>query len=340
MKSISSLLLVIILFTTAVSIYAQTEFKDYKGKFVEFQYPVEWQAVMKEGLDIEPKSGIPGSHVDKDKRISFDIAKAEGIKNAEAHFTIFVKDIDNKNLDQLVQEEITSYEESEDLWGWKEEILEVTDLNVSNEPAKKLVVYKERFDSKLLQVIVIHDNKRYSIVYLMKPADLFDDYIPTIEKMIESIKFTNGDVLKSPSENSDQDVSTKKDNVVNIASGDSNIQESTIPINVIDDIMRKHQQFAYTLGGPSSDIQITDDSQGYYQKFSKGDIYWHPQFGVHEVHGGISDKWGNLGNEKGALGYPISDEYDVAGGRQSDFEKGHISWSEENGEITVFMGKE
>jgi hypothetical protein len=35
----------------------------------------------------------------------------------------------------------------------------------------------------------------------------------------------------------------------------------------------------------------------------------------------------------------MSDEYDVAGGRQSDFEKGHISWSEENGEITVFMGK-
>jgi len=119
----------------------------------------------------------------------------------------------------------------------------------------------------------------------------------------------------------------------------SNFQENSIPSNIIDDIMRKHQQFAYTLGNPTSDIQPTIDSKGYYQKFTNGHIFWHPQFGAHEVHSGISDNWNNLGGEKGALGYPISDEHDIDGGRQSDFEKGHITWLQESGEITIFTNK-
>jgi uncharacterized protein with LGFP repeats len=57
------------------------------------------------------------------------------------------------------------------------------------------------------------------------------------------------------------------------------------------------------------------------------------------VHGGISYKWDNLDRENGALGYPISDEYDTDRGRQSDFENGHITWLQENREITVFMNK-
>ena len=116
-------------------------------------------------------------------------------------------------------------------------------------------------------------------------------------------------------------------------------QENSIPPNVIDDIMRKNQQFAYTLGGPYSDILPSSDSIGYYQKFLHGYIFWHPQFGAHEVHGGISDKWNSFDRESGELGYPTSDEHDVEGGRQSDFEKGSIRWSEENGEITVFLNK-
>jgi len=119
----------------------------------------------------------------------------------------------------------------------------------------------------------------------------------------------------------------------------SNFQENSIPSNIIDDIMRKHQQFAYTLGSPSSDIQPTIDSKGYYQKFTNGHIFWHPQFGAHEVHSGIAEKWNNLGGENGALGDPITDEHDIDGGRQSDFEKGHITWLQESGEITIFTNK-
>ena len=43
------------------------------------------------------------------------------------------------------------------------------------------------------------------------------------------------------------------------------------------------------------------------------------------------------GRENGILGYPISGEHDTDGGRQSNFEKGHITRLQESGEITVFV---
>jgi uncharacterized protein with LGFP repeats len=33
-----------------------------------------------------------------------------------------------------------------------------------------------------------------------------------------------------------------------------------------------------------------------------------------------------LGGQAGRLGYPVSDEYGVAGGRRSDFQHGSIVW--------------
>jgi hypothetical protein len=162
----------------------------------------------------------------------------------------------------------------------------------------------------------------------------------------ESIKSTEDDTSlffpdsTESEDNSNQDT-VSNENEIDLTNNveTSNFQENSIPSNIIDDIMRKHQQFAYTLGNPSSDIQLTTDSKGYYQKFGNGYIFWHPQFGAHEVHSGISDKWNNLGGENGALGYPISDEHNIDGGRQSDFEKGHITWLQESGEITIFTNK-
>jgi hypothetical protein len=178
MKRIISFVLVIVFLTTAiVYVSGQSEFKEYKSIFIEFQYPVEWESVMTEGLEAE------GIHTPKDNRISFEIPNTKGA------FTILIKDMDKKNLEELLQEEIQSYEESESLWGYKEEILEITDVTLSNEPAKKIIVYQEEYDKKISQIVSLHDNKRYSILYRMDPAS-FDNYIPTIEKMIQSIKFT------------------------------------------------------------------------------------------------------------------------------------------------------
>jgi uncharacterized protein with LGFP repeats len=88
--------------------------------------------------------------------------------------------------------------------------------------------------------------------------------------------------------------------------------------------MRKHQQFTYTLG-PFSDIQSTTNSNNIIEKFYNGYIFWHPQFGVNEVHSGITSRWIKHGGENGALGYPISNEHNTYRGRQITFEKGHIA---------------
>lgn len=130
-----------------------------------------------------------GLFVDKDKRISFDIPNTKGA------VTILIEDSDKKNLEELVQEELQFYSNGEidPILETKEQILEKTDINLSNEPAKKIIVYVEELDSriddrKIMQIFSLHDSKKYSISYRMDPAS-FDNHLPTIEKMIQSFKF-------------------------------------------------------------------------------------------------------------------------------------------------------
>jgi uncharacterized protein with LGFP repeats len=53
------------------------------------------------------------------------------------------------------------------------------------------------------------------------------------------------------------------------------------------------------------------------------------------VHGAIRDRWAALGWERSALGYPTSDEFDVAGGRRNNFQHGYITWLSASGAIQV-----
>jgi len=39
-------------------------------------------------------------------------------------------------------------------------------------------------------------------------------------------------------------------------------------------------------------------------------IFWHPNHGPCEIHGGILNEWKDHDYERGILGYPISDEAD------------------------------
>lgn len=89
------------------------------------------------------------------------------------------------------------------------------------------------------------------------------------------------------------------------------------------------------LGAPITSEQGAPDGVGRYSVFTNGSIYWTPSLGAHEVHGTIRDKWAELGWEAGTLGYPISDEYTVPGGRRSDFEHGSILWSSTTYQVTV-----
>ena len=52
---------------------------------------------------------------------------------------------------------------------------------------------------------------------------------------------------------------------------------------------------------------------GAYQVFNAGSIYWSAATGAWDVHGLIRDDWASLGYENSALGFPTSDENQLAG---------------------------
>ncbi|NBH02563.1 hypothetical protein [Amycolatopsis sp. SID8362] len=90
------------------------------------------------------------------------------------------------------------------------------------------------------------------------------------------------------------------------------------------------------VGYPTTDETGTPDGIGRYNHFTKGaSIYWTPTTGAWGVYGAIRNQWAALGWERSALGYPISDEYAITGGRRSNFQHGYISWNAATGATTV-----
>lgn len=89
------------------------------------------------------------------------------------------------------------------------------------------------------------------------------------------------------------------------------------------------------LGYPRTDELGAPDGVGRYNHFERGSVYWTPGTGAHEVRGAIRDRWAGMGWERSRLGYPVSDEYAVPGGRRSDFKKGSIVWDARTGATIV-----
>ncbi|GAC1322232.1 MAG: hypothetical protein NVSMB13_00300 [Mycobacteriales bacterium] len=87
------------------------------------------------------------------------------------------------------------------------------------------------------------------------------------------------------------------------------------------------------LGFPASNEQAA--SGGRYNHFLGGSIYWSPSTGAYEVHGAIRTIWASTGWEKGFLGYPVSDEFGVPGGRQTNFQNGALFWNAATGTVSV-----
>jgi uncharacterized protein with LGFP repeats len=95
-------------------------------------------------------------------------------------------------------------------------------------------------------------------------------------------------------------------------------------------------------GYPVTDELPCPDGRGRFNHFRamqlpgrpEASIYWTPRTGAHEVHGAIRAAWASRGWERGPLGYPTSDEHDLAGqagGRRSEFEHGFIEWTPRGG---------
>ncbi len=107
--------------------------------------------------------------------------------------------------------------------------------------------------------------------------------------------------------------------------------------SVLGAIYAKWGQFGYEagiLGFPTTNETVAPDGRGRYSQFETGAVYWTPQTGAHEVHGLIKTRWAALGWERSYLGYPTSDEFAIAGGRRSNFERGYIIWNAASGVVT------
>ncbi|MFJ7154622.1 FG-GAP-like repeat-containing protein [Streptomyces sp. NPDC101118] len=94
------------------------------------------------------------------------------------------------------------------------------------------------------------------------------------------------------------------------------------------------------IGYPTSSEKATSSAGGRYQLFRKrwqsadsGSVYWTSGTGAWPVYGAIYSRWATLGDgfEKSSLGYPLSEEYAVAGGMRTDFQNGYIRWNDTTG---------
>jgi hypothetical protein len=96
----------------------------------------------------------------------------------------------------------------------------------------------------------------------------------------------------------------------------------------IDDKYAALGSSAGFLGAASGAEKTSADGVGTFRNYANGSIYFHPATAAHEVHGLIRQKFLALGAETGSLGYPMSDEIDLAdgSGKISRFQLGEIIW--------------
>jgi hypothetical protein len=70
---------------------------------------------------------------------------------------------------------------------------------------------------------------------------------------------------------------------------------------------------------------------GAVRLYDRGQIVFSGATGARAVYGAIFDEYGRHRWEQGLLGYPVSDEHPIPGGRQNLFQRGVIAWSPETG---------
>ncbi|MBF6171162.1 LGFP repeat-containing protein [Nocardia blacklockiae] len=89
-----------------------------------------------------------------------------------------------------------------------------------------------------------------------------------------------------------------------------------------------------TLGEPTG-AAVSGPDGGSCQEFTAGLICSSEKTGSHVVWGDIRQEWENSGGVNSKLGYPTTDEKDIAGGKESDFTGGTISWNASDRKTTV-----
>ena len=95
------------------------------------------------------------------------------------------------------------------------------------------------------------------------------------------------------------------------------------------------------MGFPLTDVEIGNEN-GRIGRFENADIYWHESVGTFEIKGGFRNRYLELDQESGVLGYPISNEIPIIKngstiGKQQNFANGGtIFWSSTNDEFGAY----
>ncbi|NAZ75607.1 hypothetical protein GTQ99_09270 [Kineococcus sp. T13] len=98
------------------------------------------------------------------------------------------------------------------------------------------------------------------------------------------------------------------------------------------DLYRDHGYENGPLGFPTSQ-EVPLRNNGVFQNYQGGTMYWSPASGAAAVRGAILGKYAQLGYEGGYLGYPTSSEFDIPGGKRTNFQHGYIEWSPARGAV-------
>ena len=114
--------------------------------------------------------------------------------------------------------------------------------------------------------------------------------------------------------------------VVDLSAAGPTTPPSTTPPSTTTPIAPTNPLYDY---GPGEKVLIegtTPDGRGRYNVYANRSVYYSATSGGWEIYGAIRDYWTSLGWETSALGYPTSNEYDIRGGRQQNFEHGVLRW--------------
>ena len=110
---------------------------------------------------------------------------------------------------------------------------------------------------------------------------------------------------------------------------------ATNAVDISGDILTKWEEMNAEnspLGYPTATEVRGLKSNGAYQQFQIGRIYWTSTTGAFPVSGGIGDYWRQNGAEKSTLGYPTSGEQvNDQGQVYQQFEHGTIYWTAQKG---------
>lgn len=125
-----------------------------------------------------------------------------------------------------------------------------------------------------------------------------------------------------------------RDRVRVLATGTTAPAATTTPAATATPAATRPPTQVYGPGEPVIREGPTVGNRGWYNLYARGAVYWTPTTGSWEVYGAIYSYWSARRWESSQWGYPTSNEYDIPGGRQQNFERGRLRWIAATGQVS------